>query len=126
MLPLLKPQLDMYKKAGVVYRFTCPCNAKYIGETARELEIRIREHNQKSRASEIYQHISTCEKYQKSLPTTTTKIRSTYNFHFRQFFTIIKGNLFSYYDRTCIEAIFISLEEPELNKQKDFRSLRIF
>ena len=126
MLPLLKPQLDQYKKAGIVYRFTCPCGAVYIGETARELDIRIREHNQKSRNSEIYLHTTNCETYQNSLPTTTTKIKSTFHFHFRTFFTIIRGNLFNYFERICTESIYIILENPSINRQKDFHALKIF
>ena len=125
-MPLIKPEIDKFKKSSLVYKFECPCNATYIGETARELDVRIREHNQKSRNTEIFQHTSTCEIYQNSLPTTTTKMRSTYHFHFRNFFSILKSNLFNYYDRTCAEAIFITLEEPSLNKQKDFRQLQVF
>merc|ERR1712035_65538 len=48
LLPLIKPEIDKFKKSSLVYKFECPCNETYIGETARELDVRIREHNQKS------------------------------------------------------------------------------
>ena len=40
-----KDKLDKMKKCGAIYEITCgECNEKYIGETARVLKVRFKEH----------------------------------------------------------------------------------
>jgi len=38
------PELE---KIGVTYKFDCLCHESYIGESKRQLQNRIKEHNQK-------------------------------------------------------------------------------
>ena len=46
----------------VVYKFTCAgFNACYIGETARHLSVRVREHLTSDKKSSIYQHLGNSE-----------------------------------------------------------------
>ena len=43
----------------VIYKFVCAsCNACYVGETARHLPTRIKEHLKTDKKSHIYQHLS--------------------------------------------------------------------
>ena len=64
-LPRLKRKLSDTETSGVVYKFECDCKKSYIGETRRLLITRASEHGQKSKKSEISEHIFQCEKYEK-------------------------------------------------------------
>ena len=117
---------------GCIYEFTCAkqCGKKYIGETKRILKKRIAEHFQESRASAVCEHTKKCEHFQKSLseklsekpnskPAELTKIRMD---HQEDHFRSLAFNT-NYYKRTTIEALLISLDEPELNKQDDHKNI---
>ena len=125
-LKQLKPQLNMFEKSALIYQFTCPCGESYVGETTRPLLTRIKEHNQPSRNTAIFNHTSQCTIYQNSLPKCTTKKHSSYTFHFKSFFKVLATNLFNYTHRINTEAIFISLLAPSINEQCDFKKLRVF
>ena len=59
-LPSLKPNVPKLLKSGVVYQITCPsCQARYVGETTRHLQTRIKEHEQ--RAGPMKKHLSACK-----------------------------------------------------------------
>ena len=50
------------EKAGVVYRLDCKdCDAKYVGETGRQVQDRMAEHKRdiekKKPASKVFQHV---------------------------------------------------------------------
>ena len=59
MLPSLKPPVEKMLKSGLVYRITCPrCEACYVGETSRHLQVRITEHVQ--RVGPMKKHLAEC------------------------------------------------------------------
>ena len=124
--PKLKKAVPMLQKNGSIYKFKCSdlCGKTYIGETKRLLKTRIAEHFQKSRSSAIYQHTSLCEYFQNDLmkklaiepnasPTEKSQIRQD---HLQNHFRAIAYSS-DYTKRTTIEALMISLYEPELNEQ---------
>ena len=54
-----KDKIPSFLKSMVVYKFVCAsCNACYVGETARHLPTRIKEHLKTDKKSHIYQHLS--------------------------------------------------------------------
>ena len=126
LLHKLKPKLPVLEKSGVVYKFECACKQTYIGETTRNLEVRIREHNQPSRASEIFTHTNTCTQYQESLPNNLTAKQSSFFHHIKNHFTILHANLHNYNQRTVSESLYISILQPEINEQYSSTKLHLF
>ena len=62
------------KKCGTVYQIHCEkCNKEYVGETARSLEIRVKEHQSRS-SSAIHEH---CRLEGHSVDPNKTKVLST-------------------------------------------------
>ena len=58
-LPSLKEPVEKMLKSGVVYKIVCPsCTACYVGETARHLQFRFKEHIQKP--GPMRTHLSQC------------------------------------------------------------------
>lgn len=58
-LPSLKPSVEKLMKSGVVYELTCPrCSARYVGQTGRHLQVRFKEHLQRS--GPMKSHLSEC------------------------------------------------------------------
>ena len=54
----LKDQISPEHKSFVVYSFSCPgCNARYIGETTRQLKVRIDEHLNVGKGSVIFDNL---------------------------------------------------------------------
>ena len=58
----LKDEKTAHEKAGVVYRIDCgSCDAKYVGETGRQVKERMLEHQRdirtKKPASKVYEHV---------------------------------------------------------------------
>ena len=54
-----KDKIPSFLKSMVVYKFVCTSyNACYVGETARHLPTRIKEHLKTDKKSHIYQHLS--------------------------------------------------------------------
>ena len=126
LLPRIKPNLNDLDRSAVVYQFNCPCGASYIGETVRIFRLRINEHNQKSRPSEIHNHISQCQAYKDHLPTNIDSKKTTYNYHLHSLFKILQKNMYNYHSRINTESILITLHEPNLNKQNTFKQLSVF
>ena len=89
----------------IVYLATCPdpsCNASYIGETARRLEERIKDHSGRDSNSHILKHsIST------SHPPSTLKN-----------FKVIGRNFRNSWKRKLAEALMLKEYSPKLNTQK--------
>ena len=59
----LKDRRPVEERAGVVYKLDCAdCNAKYVGETGRQVRDRMTEHKRdisnKKPASKVYEHVS--------------------------------------------------------------------
>ena len=59
----LKDQRPVQERAGVVYKIDCgDCNAKYVGETGRQVQDRMAEHQRdianKKKASKVFEHVS--------------------------------------------------------------------
>ena len=86
----------------VIYKFVCSnCNVSYVGETERNLSLRIKEHF-KDKNSHVYKHVNsseTCKEY-------------------------CTDNCFSILDRANTkhqlrikEGLYIRWEQPALNKQ---------
>ena len=58
-LPSLKEPVEKMLKSGVVYKIVCPsCEASYVGETTRHLQVRFKEHVQ--RAGPMKTHLFKC------------------------------------------------------------------
>ena len=107
----VKDQIPAYHRSHVVYLYSCPgCGAKYIGETTRQLKVRVDEHLSDNKGSVIYQHISQNERCQSMSHTSAFKIIDTAPTEFQ---LKIK------------ESIQIRLNRPSLNKQIKHENLNI-
>ena len=131
---MLKPKTDPLDKSGIVYGYNCLCDAKYVGESKRKFLSRIQEHNQKSRATAVYNHIQSCESFKNSYPDKFGKLptfqRSKKESNNRlsilkDRFTIIGSNLGNYYRRTDYEGIYITINKPVLNDQVKHRNVKL-
>ena len=90
-------------KFFVVYIFKCPgCNASYIGETARHLTTRIKEHLETDPKSHIFKHLDT-----------NRKCKELCN---AECFEIIDSATSSYRLKLK-EGMDITWEKPPLNKE---------
>ena len=124
--PKLKQPVPEMLKNGAIYEFTCAenCRQKYIGETKRLLKVRIAEHFQKSRSTAIYNHTDNCKHFKNNLAqelakkpnATPTEKFLTRQVHLQSHFRAIAYSS-NYSKRTTIEALMISIHEPELNEQ---------
>ena len=87
----------------VVYHFTCAgCNTCYIGETARRLETRVKEHLRTDNKSAVYKHLSGNE--------------ACNNIFDRQCFTVL-DTAHTKLQLAIKESIYIKERDPTLNKQ---------
>ena len=127
LLPSLKQKLETFNQPECIYMFECPCKeASYIGETLRQVKVRISEHNSKSKSikSEVANHILNCQQYQlllqKECPYPN---RSTGITFLKQHFRVLETNLSNYRDRQIAESLHISTVKPTLNIQGTFRRL---
>ena len=99
----VKESVPKYLRSFVVYRFTCPsCNASSIGETARHLTTRIKEHLETDSKSHIFKHLDT-----------NRKCKELCN---AECFEIIDSATSSYRLKLK-EVMHITWEKPSLNKQ---------
>ena len=121
-LPRLKPNIrDNPNPPGVIYRFVCPCNSSYIGESKKPLLERIHQHQQPSRKSSIRDHTDSCTIYKNSVISSVGRNAGKsdkFNF-FKNLFTIIDRNIFNVFDRRNKECTCISLERPSINVQSN-------
>ena len=100
----LKTKVPPLFKSNVVYIFTSSCdmNTSYIGETRRQLFMRIKEHQQSGNDSAVFQHLLDCSVCQ--------NIK-----HFSKSFGILHvGTKFNILQ---LESLAISKHRPSLNKQ---------
>ena len=103
-LPSLKPTVPKMLKSGVVYQITCPsCQARYVGETTRHLQTRIREHEQ--RAGPMKKHLSACK-------TSLTE----------EDVDILKATARGEAYLLTLEALFIRELKPRINTKDEYRS----
>ena len=87
----------------VVYKFSCAgCNACYIGETSRQLSMRVREHLSRDRNSHIFQHLQQSQ-----------ACRGLAN---KNYFSIVDCEP-NKLQLMLKEAMHIKWENPTLNKQ---------
>ena len=130
---LAKAKTDKYEKCDCVYEFLCTCNEIYVGETARMLIHRIREHQQPSSLSNISNHILTCDEYIKN--SNEFALNNQLNFtspakakfsNFEDKFKIIKKGFRYKKNRKIAEAYFIRVNKPSLNDQWDHKAFKLF
>ena len=96
------------KKCGTVYQIHCEkCKKEYVGETARSLEIRVKEHQSRS-SSAIHEH---CRLEGHSVDSNKIKVLST------------EVNTFK---RRIKEAIQIKLTKPALNRDNGYELAAIY
>ena len=130
-----KAPLPTFDCTNLVYKFQCPCESFYIGETARELKVRVREHQQESRGKAIYDHITSCKVFKNNRAKFVRKKRKEGDLRqedkirfdfFIEHFSIIQKNFVSKFQRTKTEAFFIKVQKPDLNEQVLNLSFKLF
>ena len=114
-------------QSACIYQFDCPCKeASYIGETLRQVKVRISEHNTKSKSvkSEVASHILNCQQFQDLLKKEYPNPNRSSGISFlRKHFCVRETNLSNYYDRQIAESLHISVQKPNLNIQGTFKRL---
>ena len=99
----------MGEKAGVVYKLDCKdCDAKYVGETGRQVQDRMNEHQRdivnKKRVSKVYEHVS----------------RTGHNFDFDQVSVLDSSNRKKV--RLHLESIHSHLQPNSINRSLNLNS----
>ena len=94
-------------KSCVIYKGDCSCGSRYIGETKRNAEVRWNEHNNPTKSSEPSKHLW-----------------SNINHYFT--WAVISNAPKNAKTRKNVEASYIALWKPDLNKQKDLERLILF
>ena len=87
----------------VIYIGTCTCNQAYIGETARNLEVRVNKHSDINKQSEPAKHLKTHPKHKFTWDTAH-----------------------SWTKRKIEEAFYIARFNPVLNKQESNHSISLY
>ena len=131
----LKLPVPDLEKIGVTYSYDCLCQDTYIGESKRQLQNRIKEHNQPSKKTAISEHIyGSCLKNIPPCPEFTSEIRNqfgakpnpTQKLSFIETrFKVLENNLTNTYDRKSFEAVAITVNRPKLNAQVLHRKVSI-
>ena len=104
LLPSLKTPVEKSLKSGVVYKFKCAaCPAAYVGQTARHLLTRFKEHRKEP--SPVAKHNKECG--------------STCAW---EDITILDHTANDYSNLLTREALWIEEIKPSLNTQEDFRN----
>ena len=104
LLPSLKTPVEKSLKSGVVYKFKCAaCPAAYVGQTARHLLTRFKEHCKEP--SPVAKHNKECG--------------STCAW---EDITILDQTANDYSNLLTREALWIEEIKPSLNTQEDFRN----
>ena len=126
-LPRLKPDLKIADVSHTNYKFSCDCNLTYIGESRLRLESRINQHRT-SKNSAIFQHIQTCTHYADSLKKQFSDQPSDSELrkHLFSHFKILTKNIYSTQSRKLSEGLFITISEPELNRQVFHKKCLLF
>ena len=108
-MPPLKPSVEKELKSGLVYKIECPrCQACYVGQTARHLQTRMREH--KNNKGPVKTHFAECD----SIFTLDCV-------------TILASVMKSEKHLLTMEALFIKELDPILNTKDEYkqRTLKI-
>ena len=92
--------------AQVVYKGTCSCNNEDMGETSRNLQSRINEHEDISKNSEPTRHLNS---------------HPEHSFSWQPIVSVQSWTL-----RRIVEALLIAKHRPSLNKQVKAFSLSLF
>ena len=106
-----KDKLIMLNKSSVVYKFTCACNATYIGETSRCLNTSIEEHFEKDQNSHVFKHLKSSDNCRANV--------SVDSF-------VILDCAPTNWQRKIKEDLYILWEKPTMNKQLKHVSITIF
>ena len=105
----LKDKTPFEHQHNVVYKAKCPdCNHTYVGETGRRLAVRVEEHAETDKTSQVYRH-------------SRAKQHTPVNI---QNFEILGSGYKNYFLRKIAESVFIKEHKPILNKQN--KSVPIF
>ena len=107
----IKDKIEDNHKHNVVYECKCPdCEASYIGETGRRLEVRTNEHAGKDANSHLLRHA-------KEIGHAPVNLQSM---------MIIGSNYANYFKRKLSEALYIKQRNPKLNIQENSVPLLLF
>ena len=94
-------------KSCVIYKGDCSCSTRYIGQTKGNVEVRWNEHNNATKNLEPSKHLPS---------------------NISHYFTwaVISNAPENAKTRKNLEASYIALWKPDLNKQKDIERLVLF
>jgi len=131
----LKMPVPNLEKIGVTYKFDCLCQESYIGESKRQLQNRIKEHNQISKqtaiSNHIYgnslKHIEPCLEFNAGIRNqfgAKPNPKQKFSFIEKQF-KLLQNNLINTRDRRTFEAVAITVHKPKLNAQVLHRKVSI-
>ena len=98
--------LSEFKKKTNKHEGNCDCGAKYVGETQRNFSVRIDEHSDTTKVSEPTRHLLEFPRHS-----------FTWN--------VITGQ-HNWRKRKILEALFIALRKPELNKKLLAHPIHLF
>ena len=128
-----KAETDVFERSNCVYNYDCVCKDTYIGETRRCLIVRIRDHQQNSRNSNISHHIQNCPDFiQQSRDFHLSNINDFTSFSkgrfafFKSRFSIIQQGFRYNRARKKCEAFHIRTKRPQLNDQFDHKAFQLF
>ena len=109
----VKDKIDFKHNHDLIYHAKCPepiCINDYVGESARRITERIKDHNGRDHTSQVWNH--SIEKSHKNVNTIDFKIIDK-NFHNRR-------------KRKIAEALWIKDLRPTLNTQEKSIQLKLF
>ena len=112
------------RQREVLYLFECFCGLKYIGE-CESLFARIRDHQQPSKGTAVFNHTSCCEEFAARFAESHDKNNFESRFNFLKTRFQVLHSFLNYHDRTQVEALEICLRQPILNRQVKHRKLSI-
>ena len=98
-------------RSNLIYKISCSCGKKYIGQTGRNLYTRMDEHSKTDGASltAVGEHISENPDHSVNLANPDVLGYSPY-----------------FWKRLFKESLFIQSERPELNVQRETKKLFLF
>ena len=107
-----KEKIDQNMMCNMVFKYLCPCDEFYIGQTKRCLQIRIGEHQRPSSGSHVFSHINSPNKAKFAF--------------FKSRFYIVKKGFRSEFARKKCEAYHIRIKRPKINDQKELKAFTLF
>ena len=124
-----KNVLPTFQQSNIVYEYVCHCDSQYVGQTSQCLQDRIYQHVPKS-----IQNRTSQERKQLEYPGKLANLilhcdsvignhllhnqKCAYNYKDNQFFILSKAQ--SDFHLSVSESIFITLQKPNLCRQKEF------